>query len=139
MKLIKNILLLSALALIFTNCKKNAIDVFPKLEGSWYSELSCWDPCDGASLVIDSEGNGTYQTSTDMLGQSTRYDGKIKLNRNNKLFVDGNEFYEIYEVKDTSGYYVIGEDCYCFSSEMDSVQFTRIMKTSNGLRYIFDI
>ena len=138
MKLSMNFLLLFILALVSGSCKKNAIEVFPKLAGQWESSLSCWDPCDQAYLKIDNEGNGIYQSSSDMLGQSTRYDGKVKLNGDNVLFVDGNKFYEIYEVKDTIGYYVLGSDCYCYAVDMDSVQFTKIMKTSNGLRYQFN-
>ncbi|MCJ8288238.1 MAG: hypothetical protein HRT58_02820 [Crocinitomicaceae bacterium] len=99
----KKIVLVFVALLLFSSCKKNAVEIYPELVGTWIRADWCQtESFDSASLVVEDEGKGKYNCYEYITGGYT-YSGKVKV-KNDELYVDGDWVFKIIEVKDTVGY-----------------------------------
>lgn len=117
---------------LLVSCSKNAINVYPQLEGSW--SLAHWcqlDNSNTAYLVINAQGDGEY-TYNDYITGGYKYSGKVRI-KNDDLFMEGNTVFNILEIKDTVGYiHNPGQPTWC---SPDSILVSAILRTHSGRTY----
>ncbi len=87
------------LILSLNACKKNATKVYPNLIGTWIISPHA-EPC--TDLVFELRSNGKADFHYSIMGETTDYNGKAKMNGDD-LYIKGDRVFKIIEIKDTVG------------------------------------
>lgn len=123
MRSMRYVYLVLFLPFLFASCSKHAVQVNPKIEGTWVSPIS--GPNCGSSFSIDGQSKGYYYQEVVGL----EHDGRAKI-IDNELSIDGHTMLNILEIKDSSGIVPNYDTVLCFTQT--NVPFNRILTTSNG-------
>lgn len=128
MVLTKRLVVICAIMMAFTSCKKSVLKTHPELIGFWRTPNWCMTDYNysGSRIQIHDDGTGNYVEYSFQSYDLPDYSGKVKTN-DNDLYVDRNFVFTIVEVKDTSGY-IYNPNSWMSLCDPDSIFISAILR-----------